>query len=124
MNILLILGIGMAGGLGSGLRYLTDTLISRRLRDRFPWGTFMVNAIGSLTVGLIVGLASSVISEAWTTILGTGLLGGYTTFSTTSLETVQLLRKKRYLAAAMNSIGSLLLCVACAGAGLALSSNW
>jgi CrcB protein len=108
---------------GSGLRYVTDNMLPGRLRARFPWGTATVNLIGSLILGIIVGLSTTVLPEPWVTILGTGLIGGYTTFSTASLETVRLLHDRRYRSAALNGLGILIACIALAFAGFA-ATRW
>ena len=97
--------VGLAGGLGSALRYLVDTGLSERLWGRFPWGTMAVNLSGSLFLGLVTGLA---LGHTWSAAIGTGLLGGYTTFSTASLETIRLLAEKRYRAALFAGPGMLL----------------
>lgn len=117
MSVLLAVGVGLAGGVGSGLRYLTDNALPERVRAWFPWGTVTVNLIGSLVLGILAGLSSTVLPEPWVTILGTGLIGGYTTFSTASLETVRLLHDRRHRAAVFNGLGVLIACVALAFVG-------
>lgn len=121
--MLLLVSVGIAGGIGSGLRYLTDNAFPRRLQARFPWGTVAVNLVGSLALGLLVGLTSHVSSEPWVIILGTGLIGGYTTFSTASLATVRLLHERRYGAAIINGLGVLVACVALSVVGIAITSG-
>ncbi|RSS82463.1 fluoride efflux transporter CrcB [Streptomyces sp. WAC06614] len=99
MNWLLVL---VGGALGAPLRYLTDRAVQARHDSVFPWGTFTVNALGSLVLGsltgaLLVGGASSRLGL----FLGTGLCGALTTYSTFSYETLRLAeRGHRFLAAA------------------------
>ena len=119
MTALVFAATIVAGGAGSGLRYLVDNLVSRRTSGRFPWGTTVVNTTGSFVLGFLTGLATTnLIDAAWLTILGTGVIGGYTTFSTASVETVRLLLARRIGAAAFNGFGMIVLCVFAAYAGL------
>ena len=108
-----------AGGLGAAIRLVLDGLIRTRIRSSYPVATTIINLTGSLLLGLLAGLASGhVLPEAWRIIAGSGLLGGYTTFSTASFETVSLLEDRRYLAATLNGLGALLVCTSAAAAGL------
>lgn len=119
MTTLLFLAIAIAGGLGAAARFVLDGLIRSATDIRLPWATILINISGSLLLGLVTGLAAGrVLPEAWQLILGTGFLGGYTTFSTASFETVGLLRDRRWVAAALNGFGVLVCSVAVAGAGL------
>jgi CrcB protein len=78
---------------------------------------------GSFALGLLTGLAlQAVVAPEWTAVLGTGLLGGYTTFSTASVETVRLLAAGRRGAAVANGLGMLVACVGVASLGLWLGS--
>lgn len=122
MNALLLLAVAAAGGVGSALRYLTDNCLPIAVRRRFPWGTAAVNLIGSFVLGALTGASARWLPEVWLTILGTGLIGGYTTFSTASLETIQLARDRRLYAALLNGFGMLVGCVALALIGLLLFS--
>jgi CrcB protein len=117
MTPLLFVGVALAGGVGAGLRWTADMLLSRALPRGFPWAILIVNATGSLALGLLTGLA---LDQVWLAILGTGLLGGYTTFSTVAVDTQLLARDGRSEAAWANALGTLVLCVAAAMAGLAL----
>lgn len=115
----LILALSLAGGVGSALRHLADHAVPAGLRARYPWGTTLVNLTGSFALGLLTGLATPF--EPWRTIIGTGLIGGFTTFSTASMETVRLLAARRPGAAAAHGLGLLVVCVLAALAGLALT---
>jgi CrcB protein len=108
-----------AGGVGAAARLVLDGLIRSRIRSTYPVATTTINLTGSLLLGLLIGLAASrLLPEPWLVIAGTGLLGGYTTFSTASFETVSLLEDRRYLAATLNGVGSLIVCTGAATAGL------
>jgi CrcB protein len=85
--------IGMAGALGALARYLFGRFIAERAGSPFPFGTLLINVSGALGIGLLFSLASrQILSSALQTILATGFLGGYTTFSTMCWESTQLLR--------------------------------
>lgn len=112
----------LGGGLGAGLRFVLDGLIRTRTDGRYPVATTVINLTGSLLLGLLVGLAGNhLVSHPTQLILGTGLLGGYTTFSTASFETVQLLENRRYLAAALNGFGTVIAATAAAALGYLLA---
>jgi|SRR5688572_27626553 fluoride exporter len=89
----LILAIGTGSFIGGILRYLISQFMLVRFPSAFPFGTFSVNIIGCLLIGVVFGLTEkgSLPSE-WKLFLATGLLGGFTTFSAFSNETVTLLR--------------------------------
>jgi CrcB protein len=117
--------ICLAGGIGAALRFVIDGLIRARVRSTYPVATALINLTGSLLLGLITGLATSgLLAPQWQLVVGTGLLGGYTTFSTASFETVRLLEDHRYVAAALNGLGMLIVGTAAAalGFGIALAA--
>jgi CrcB protein len=110
--------ICLAGGIGAALRLVLDSLIRTRLKTTYPIGTTLINVTGSLLLGLLTGLtAAQLLQQPFQLIMGTGLLGGYTTFSAASFETVRLLEDRQYLAAALNSLGMLISCTAAAALG-------
>ena len=111
--------IAVAGGLGAATRLVIDGLVRDRLPSTFPWATVLINVTGSFLLGLLVGLGAG---DRWQQIAGTGFLGGYTTFSTASLETTGLLLDRRPLAPAANGLGVLVACVAAASGGYALGA--
>jgi CrcB protein len=85
--------VGLAGAAGALARYLLGRLIVERAKTIFPWGTLLINVSGAFLIGLLFGLTGQkVISTQAQTILATGFLGGYTTFSTMSWESVQLIK--------------------------------
>ncbi|WP_137845275.1 CrcB family protein [Microbacterium sp. 2FI] len=118
MNPGLLVLVALAGGVGAGLRYVLDRVMTSR-PGRFPRGILVINVTGSLALGLLTGLGAAVAPEV-AVVLGTGLLGGYTTFSTVSVETVLLAERRRWRDAAANLFGTLGLAVLAAGVGLAL----
>jgi fluoride exporter len=105
--MLRVLLVGLGGFIGSILRYLLSG-IAQRLADQssFPVGTILVNLTGCFLIGIFSQLAESrgVFSSAARTLLFIGVLGGYTTFSTFSSETITLLRGGQVLMAALNII--------------------
>ena len=110
--------ICLAGGIGAALRLVLDSFIRTRLKTTYPIGTTIINVTGSLLLGLLTGLtAAQLLQQPFQLIMGTGLLGGYTTFSAASFETVRLLEDRQYLAAALNSLGMLISCTAAAALG-------
>jgi CrcB protein len=123
VNALTILLLGLAGGLGAGTRFVVDGLVRSRLRTALPVGTIAINITGSFLLGLVAG---AVIVHAappeLQAIAGTGFLGGYTTFSTASFETVRLIQSRRTGWALLNSVGTAAAAVGAAAAGLALAS--
>jgi len=120
---LVFAALAAAGGLGAAARYALDGAVGSRLRTVFPWATFIINVSGSLALGLVTALAAGrLLPQELALVVGTGFLGGYTTFSTTSYETVRLLREKRYGASLANLAGTLGACLAAAAAGLGLGS--
>lgn len=118
MSTLVIALVALAGGVGAGLRYVVDALLMSRARTRFPLGILVVNASGSLALGALTGATAG--AGEWPAVLGIGLLGGYTTFSTVAVESVLLAEARRTRDAWMNTVGTAAVCVAAAFAGLAL----
>ena len=97
------------GAVGAPLRYLTDRMIQTRHDSRFPWGTFTVNVVGSLILGLLAGAAMvGGASSGAGLLLGVGLCGALTTYSTLSYETASLIEQRAWLFAALNVIGTVL----------------
>ena len=120
MNAWLLVAAALAGGVGAGLRYLVDVLVIGGRPARLPLGTLVVNITGSFALGLLTGFGAGIIggNAAW--IIGVGLLGGYTTFSTVSVESVLMMRTGEARRGWLNVAGTLLLGVAAAAAGVAI----
>jgi CrcB protein len=109
-----ILAAVMAGGaLGAGARYLVSSQVMRLLGSGFPWGTLVVNILGSAAMGLLVGLFMKFwsVGEFGRIFLTTGLLGGFTTFSAFSLEVVLLMERGQPWLAALYVLVSVVACV-------------
>ena len=108
-----ILLVGMGSFLGGVLRFLVSKGLAAVAVVAFPWGTFTVNIVGCLLIGFLSALPSSgtVISPATRLLLTTGFCGGFTTFSTFSLETAGLLQNGHTGTAAAYVICSVLACV-------------
>ena len=115
------LWMALAGGIGAGTRFSVDAFVRPRVSATLPWSTHLINIIGSLLLGLIVGLGAG---DTWHTIAGTGFLGGFTTFSTASVETAHMALDGRYRAAFVNAVGMLVLSVGAAALGYALGRAW
>jgi CrcB protein len=105
-----------AGGVGAAARFVVDGLGRERLPG--PWAIVVVNIVGSFALGLLTGVG---LGEPCATALGVGLLGGWTTFSTASHDTLDLLRDGRPGRAAAHAVGTLLLSVGASALGLALT---
>ena len=117
--------IAFAGGLGAVTRFVVDAQIGRRATSLgMPLGTATINITGSLLLGFIVGWWSAHTGDPGLKLaIGTGFLGGYTTFSTASFETARLLQERRPLAALLNAAGTLALTLLAGGLGLLLAGG-
>ena len=115
-----VLAIASGGALGAVGRHYAATAVMRWAGGSFPMGTLCVNVLGSAAMGLIAGLliGSLEAGPALRGFLTVGLLGGFTTFSTFSLETLLLLERHQYALGAFYALASVLLCVGAALAGL------
>lgn len=108
--------VALGAAIGAPLRYLVDRAVQARHDSVFPWGTFTVNAIGSLILGILIGGATTgAVPATITTILGTGLCGTLTTYSTFGFETIRLLQQHARFYAVANAAASII-----AGLGAAL----
>lgn len=119
MNWLLV----VAGGLvGAPLRYLTDRAVRARHDSVFPWGTFVVNVVGCLVLGLLAGaVAAGAAGPRLQLLVGTGLCGALTTYSTFSYETLRLTETGSGLYAALNVVASVAAGLAAAFTGVSLA---
>ena len=107
--------IGLGGAFGSMARFWLSLLVDGRVPSKFPWGTFLVNIIGSFAIGALAAVADQPgrfsLSPAMKQLLMVGICGGFTTFSSFSIRTLELLRGGQPLYAAANVVGSVLLCL-------------
>jgi fluoride exporter len=119
------LAIALGGALGSVLRFALNEVVSDRFGRAFPWGTLGINVIGSFLIGLLAIL----LVERWDVSpvirlgLMVGLLGGFTTFSSFSLEVVNLMHNGAFLRAFSYVLASVTVCVAAAALGMGLARN-
>ena len=110
MTIAFTLLICLCGGLGAGLRYLLDTLVKARWQVDLPMSTMLINLLAGFAAGLVAALAAFHGLPAWgRLLLATGLLGGFSTFSTAVNEVLALTRQRRHLAALGYLAASMLL---------------
>ena len=116
MPPLLLVALGSA--VGGVARWALAGWIDGRAGPGFPWGTLAVNVLGGLAIGAAAALLGR---ESLRLLLITGVLGGFTTFSSYSLQTMQLLQGDRYGAAAGYALGSMLACLLACWAGWALA---
>jgi fluoride exporter len=111
--------VAIGGGFGAALRLAVNGAIHRRVRPEYPVAMTVINLVGSFLLGFVTGLASGLfIPDSWSIVLGTGAIGGFTAFSTTSFHTLRLLQEQRWWAAVANSFGMIVVAVLLAGLGL------
>jgi fluoride exporter len=127
MTLLHYLWVALGGAIGSVARFWLSDLIARHGSDTFPWGTLLVNVSGSLLIGFIATLTAPdgrwLVPTGFRLFFLAGLLGGYTTFSSFSLQTLALLQGGEWWRAAANAIGSVLGCLAAVWLGHLLAST-
>ena len=111
----------LGGAVGSGLRYGVGMLLPSS-QGGFPWATFVVNIVGSCVLGLLMGvsLTSSYVTRPMMLLLGTGLCGGFTTYSAFAVESVVLAQQGQLATAAGYVVSTLIACGTTAVAGLLL----
>jgi len=124
MNLLLVI---LGNGLGGGLRYWLSGVVAHRFGETFPFGTLAVNVLGSFAIGLFATLTGPegrwFVSAPWRVFFMLGLCGGFTTFSSFSLQTLALARDAEWLFAGLNILGSVALCLVFVWLGHILASN-
>lgn len=119
----LALLVALAGGAGAVLRALLIHHVGLRRNDPLPVGTMMVNASGSLLLGILTGLSLyHGLGSHLLAVIGVGLCGGYTTWSTASWETMHLLHTGQRGYAAIYTVGGLAICLGAAAAGIGITS--
>jgi CrcB protein len=110
-----LLWVVLGGGVGSGARYLVSLGAARWLGPDLPFGTFAVNVLGSLLLGLI--LAHPAFTPSLRIALGTGVMGGFTTYSTFNAETLRMIERGSYGLAATYACITFVVCLAGGAAG-------
>ncbi|MET0435086.1 MAG: fluoride efflux transporter CrcB [Cellulomonas sp.] len=117
--------VAVLGGLGAATRFWVDGTIRARGRTVLPVATIAINVTGSLLIGLVAGAHLYLgLPATWQLLLATGFCGGYTTFSAAAVETVRLAQAGERARALANLLGTMVLTVAAAAAGLALTAVW
>ena len=124
--------VALGGGMGAALRFAVDVAVTSRWRGRFPLAIFLVNVSGALALGVVLGLAGGGLvgggsdgeASLPVALLGVGVLGGYTTFSTASYDTVRLLREGRVGMSLAYAVGTMLASAVAAAVGLWLTGAW
>jgi CrcB protein len=115
MPLVLFLLVVTGGALGTAARYVLSGLAANAFGETFPWGTLIVNVTGSFVIGFFYTLTAPdgrvMVSPQTRQFVMTGFCGGYTTFSSFSLQTLNLIRDGEILAAGGNIAGSLALCL-------------
>ena len=118
MHLLIYIAIG--GALGAMLRFTISSGIHRLAGTGFPYGTLTVNVLGSLAIGFlyVLMLERGAMNAEWRALMITGLLGALTTFSTFSLETLNLIESGELAKAGINVLLSVIVCLICTWAGV------
>jgi CrcB protein len=118
--------IAVGSGLGGMARYWCSGFVANRVGETFPWGTLTVNVVGSLLIGVLGALTEVdsrvYLAPATRQFVMIGLLGGFTTFSSFSLQTLNLLRDGQWLQASGNIVASVILCLFAVWLGYVLVS--
>jgi CrcB protein len=121
--------VALGGALGSVARYWFSGVVAHQFGERFPWGTLLVNISGSFAIGLFYSLTESEgswqVPPTWRQFFMIGICGGYTTFSSFSLQTLSLARDGQWFRAGANAVLSLVLCLLAVWLGhvIAMSFN-
>lgn len=124
MNSFILVGLG--GAIGAAGRYGLGRVVFRLTGSGFPWGTLAANVLGGLAMGLLVGwlAARSSGDDALRLFLGVGLLGGFTTFSAFSLETLNMIERQDYGPAAGYVLASLVMSIFAVFIGLIIARRF
>ena len=115
-----VLAIAVAGGIGAVARLVIGGAVQHRSGMTFPIGTAAINVLGSFALGLVMSSAASSFAPAWVAVIGTGLLGGFTTFSTASVDSADLVRGRLWGRALVNAGLVGVLSIAAAALGYSL----
>ncbi|HYQ75515.1 fluoride efflux transporter CrcB [Cellulomonas sp.] len=117
--------VAVLGGLGAATRFWVDGTIRARGRTVLPVATIAINVTGSLLIGLVAGAHLYLgLPATWQLLVATGFCGGFTTFSAAAVETVRLAQAGERGRALANLLGTTVLAVAAAAAGLGLTALW
>ena len=117
--MLQVILIAVGGSLGCVARYGASTLVYKSIPGVFPWGTLFVNLTGSFLIGVLTEMfETALIPSEWRSLLTIGFIGGYTTFSTYALETLNLIREGEIQLATLNLLASTFLGIAFVALGI------
>ena len=117
----LLVALGAAAG--APARWWLDQHVRRRAGDEFPWGTLLINVVGSLVLGVVLGATAGGSTAQVVALVGTGFCGGFTTFSSFGFETVRLAEDGAFVEATLNVVVGVAVGLAAAAAGWALGSG-
>ena len=121
------LWLGLGGAIGTMARYWLNGIISNRFGQTFPWGTLTINVTGSFLIGLFFALTGTegrfLVGSTMRTFFMVGISGGYTTFSSFSLQTLNLARDGEWLYAGGNVLLSVVLCLVAVWLGFILGAS-
>ena len=113
--MVMYLAVALGGALGTVGRYFISGVVANAFGETFPWGTLIINITGSFVIGFFATLAAPdgrlMVSGTTRQFVMVGLCGGYTTFSSFSLQTLNLMRGGEWAPAAGNVIGSVVFCM-------------
>ena len=112
--------ICLGGAFGTGARYLLGGWAQRALGTTFPWGTLIINALGSFCIVVIMylGVQRGLVSPSTRLVLTTGVMGGFTTYSTFNYETIRLLQDGSLGLGALNILATVVVCLLTGGLGV------
>jgi CrcB protein len=118
-----LLLVGLGGGIGSILRYLTSVVTARYYNSAFPLATFLINILGCVAIGLLLGFFSrnNADTQNLRLLFITGFCGGYTTFSAFAAENMMLLQQQNYFTMALYTLASVIIGLLAVGLGLMLA---
>jgi CrcB protein len=115
MSLAIAAWVALGGALGSVARYWCSGVVANAVGETFPWGTLIVNVLGSLLIGFVATVSGTdgrfLIPPEARQFMMVGILGGFTTFSSFSLQTLTLARDGEWLLAGANVVGSVVLCL-------------
>jgi CrcB protein len=119
----LLIAVGCAGFFGAVARFLVGGWVQRALPAAFPYGTLAVNVLGSMLLGALfeLGTARAALAPEVRLVVGVGFLGAFTTFSTFSLETMNLIREGSYALAGLNVAANLAMCLVAVWLGIVMA---
>ena len=126
MSVAITLWVALGSAIGGVARYWCSGIVASLVGETFPWGTLIVNVVGSFLIGLIATVSGTdgrfIIPAEARQFMMVGILGGFTTFSSFSLQTLTLARDGQWLLAGANIVGSVVLCLAMVWAGHMLAT--